>query len=58
MQIDESREQPWKAEFPRRESFDPDSKGTLTRDRQPQKHEAQTLSTDERMQIDESDEQF
>jgi hypothetical protein len=58
MQIDESCEQPWNAELPMRERLDPNSKVTVTRERQPQKHEAHILSTDEGMQIDESDEQF
>jgi hypothetical protein len=58
MQIDESDEQPWKADLPIDETLQPDSNVTIERDSHPAKQAVRRFSTDEGMQIDESDEQL
>jgi hypothetical protein len=57
MQIDESDAQNPKAKLPIHETLQPDSIVTMQRDSHAKKHFVQRISTDEGMQIDESDEQ-
>jgi hypothetical protein len=57
MQIDESDEQDKKADSSIDESFEPDSNVTVERDSHPEKQLLPSFSTEEGMQIDESDEQ-
>jgi hypothetical protein len=57
MQIDESDEQDQKADSSIDESREPDSNVTLERDLHPWKQYLPSFSTEEGMQIDESDEQ-
>jgi hypothetical protein len=56
MQIDESDEQLSKAESGIDESLPPGSNVTIKRDQQSKKHSGSSFSTDDGMQIDESDE--
>jgi hypothetical protein len=57
MEIDESDEHDENTERSTQESFEPDSKLTAERDRQPSKHLSQSFVTEDGMQMDESDEQ-
>jgi hypothetical protein len=57
MQNDESDEQNQNADLAIDESFEPDSNVTLERDLHPSKHFLPSISTEEGMKIDESDEQ-
>jgi hypothetical protein len=55
MQIDESDEQRQNAASSICDSREPDSNVTVARERQYSKHRPQSLTTEEGMQIDESD---
>jgi hypothetical protein len=57
MQIDESDEQNQNADLSMNESLETDSNVSVERDLQPKKHVSPSTSTEEGMQIDESDEQ-
>jgi hypothetical protein len=57
MEIDERDEQQQKADCSMDESFEPDSNVTVRRDEHAEKQESPSVSTEEGMQIDESEEQ-
>jgi hypothetical protein len=57
MQIDKSDEQPEKAESSMIERFESDSNVTAEREEHPEKQYRESRSTEDGMQIDESDEQ-